>query len=416
MSASGDPAARGLLSVEAAMARVLALASPAVGPETVSLSAAEGRLLRAPVIARRDQPPFDAAQMDGYVCAFDGEVAAAGARFALVGETRAGGARGQALRPGEAMRIFTGAPTPAAAPGASLGLALQEDAEVLESAAAVRFSEAVTARRWIRRAGLDFTSGQCLIEAGRRLRPEEIALAAAAGAPWLTVARRPRAVLLTLGDELRLPGEPIGAAEIFSSNQFGVAALLRRAGADVVTPPVAPDDLAALRGAIRAAAGADLIVTLGGASDGDHDLARPAFAAEGMDPTFYKIAMRPGKPLMAGRLGGALVIGLPGNPVSAMVCARLFLIPALRALEGAEATAPEWFEAPLAVDLGPGGARDHYMRAQLQHGGGGASVRPYEDQDSSRLALLASADCLARLPAGAPALPKGSMLSCLPLH
>lgn len=401
-----------LMTVAEARERLLALARP-VGTEIAALPAAAGRVLRAPVTADRSQPPFDAAQMDGYALGLSGEAAEAGTPFRLIGETRAGAAFEQGLAPGEAIRIFTGAPLPPAAGGARLSLALQEDATV--EGEIVRFSEAATAGRWIRPSGLDFRAGETLLPAPRVLSPEDVALAAAAGRPWLTVSRRPRVTLLALGDELRLPGEATDAAAIFSSNQFGVAALLSQAGATVDLPPIVPDTLEALVGAIENAAGADLIVTLGGASDGDHDLARPAFASLGMTPTFYKIAMRPGKPLMAGRFRDAMVTGLPGNPVSAMVCARVFLLDAIGRMTGAPVSGGAVFPMPLAVDLGPGGARQHYMRARIDGAGPDARVAPYEDQDSSRLGLLSGADCLLIRPAGDGPRQAGEVVECLSL-
>ena len=297
---AGADSNRPLMPVAEALNRITAMAAP-LGEETVSLIGAAGRALRRDVAAIRAQPPFDAAQMDGYAVALGGDAPApAGERFALKGEARAAPAPRPALAPGEAVRIFTGAPMPAAQSDARLAVALQEDASV--EGGAVSFSEPVAPGRWIRPSGLDFSAGDVLLRAPRRLTPEDVALAASAGAPWLTVARRPRVALLTLGDELRLPGEILGPDHIHASNQFGVGALLTAAGAEVTLAPVAPDDLDALQAVIEGAAGADLIVTLGGASEGDHDLARPAFAALGMTPDFYKIAMRPGKPLMAGNL------------------------------------------------------------------------------------------------------------------
>lgn len=412
---SGDPTSKGrMMSVAEAQERILALAAP-LGEETVPLTAACGRALRRDVVARRTQPPFDAAQMDGYAVALpEGGAAPAGTPFRLRGEARAGAAAEATLSPGEAVRIFTGAPMPAATQGTRLSIALQEDAS--QQGDVVSFSEAVGPEAWIRPAGLDFSEGDVLLTAPRRISPEDVALAAASGAPWLTVSRRPRAALLTLGDELRLPGETLGPSDIHASNQFGVAALLAKAGVEIVMPPVVPDDIASLSRVIEDVSGADLIVTLGGASDGDHDLARPAFAALGMAPDFYKIAMRPGKPLMAGRLGRALVLGLPGNPVSAMVCSRVFVLPALAALEGAPGLGEEWVELPLAETLGKGGPRAHYMRAVIEGRGAERRVRVYEDQDSSRLRLLSTADCLALRPANDPKRDEGARIPCLLLR
>lgn len=393
------------LSVAEALSRLTALATP-VPAETVDLGDAAGRLLRAPVIAGHAQPPFDAAQMDGYALGLRGAAAEPGARYRLIGAGRAGAPTALRLGPGEAARIFTGAPLPQTAEDAAAAIALQEDVTVdhgaADGATQIEVCEASAAGDWIRPSGLDFSPGDTLLPVGRRLTPEDVALAASAGVPTLDVSQRPHAILLPLGDELRRPGERLGPADIYASNQFGVAALLRASGARATLTPPVPDDLDALRSALRRAFDAkpQLIVTLGGASDGDHDLARPAFAAEGMTPDFYKIAMRPGKPLMAGALGAAMVVGLPGNPVSSLVCARIFLTPLIAALEGA---APSTEEArvtlPLARPVGANGPRAHYMRARrLVDAAGQIRVDPFDDQDSSRLSLLSRADLLAVRP------------------
>ncbi|MEM9725264.1 MAG: molybdopterin molybdotransferase MoeA [Pseudomonadota bacterium] len=428
-----------LLSVEAALHRLLSLTAP-LQAETAPLMEAVGRVLREPLAATHTQPPFDASQMDGYAVALSqgsrseeavatAGLAAAGTTFTLRGSSRAGsGAPSElTLRPGEAIRIFTGAPLPPAAPGAALTVALQEDATVAEAdgtAPRVSFREALRPGRWIRPRGLDFQAGDVLLAAPRRLSAEDVTLAAAAGAPSLMVTRRPRVALLALGDELREPGAPLGPDQIYASGQYGVAALLAQAGADIRLPPIVPDALDALIAALRAASDVDLLVTLGGASAGDHDLARPAFEALGVTPEFHRIAMRPGKPLMAGRLGETIAVGLPGNPVSALVCARVFLLPTLAAMEGAPPAAHAvgggaWLSARLATDLGPGGPRAHYMRAVFEaaaDGGADRRVRPFEDQDSSRQALLSAADCLVLRPAGDPPRPAGAPIDCLPLR
>ena len=403
MSILADPASKTpMISVAEALDRILALVEP-VGTELVSLADADGRALRGDLAAARTQPPFDASAMDGYaVRSADAEM---GARLRVTAEIAAGAVPPAPLAPGEAMRIFTGAPTPAGADA----ILLQEDAT--RDGEHVVVNEPATAGAWIRPSGGDFNDGDALLSAPRRLGPADVALAAAAGRPWLTVARRPRAALLAFGDELRLPGEATGPAEIVSSNTFGVAALARRSGADAETAPIVPDDVEAARAAIRRAARSDLIVTLGGASDGDHDLSRPAFAAEGMAPTFYKIAMRPGKPLMAGRLGDALVIGLPGNPVSAMVCAMLFVRPAIDALLGLTPAPPQRRRLPLAAPLEANGPREHYMRARLVTGGGETPrVAAVDSQDSSLLSRLAAADVLLIRPPRDPARAEGELV------
>ncbi|MEM1419438.1 MAG: gephyrin-like molybdotransferase Glp [Pseudomonadota bacterium] len=404
-----------LLSVDEALQRILDMAEP-VGSETVSLAHADGRALRDPVIARRTQPPFDASAMDGY--AVRAVEANLGSRLLVMGEIPAGAMPGHGIGHKEAMRIFTGAPMPVGADA----ILLQEDAApdvsrkgALERLLGVTVRAGVVQGDWVRPAGGDFHEGDVLIDVPRRLRPQDIGLAAAAGVPWLTVARKPRVALIATGDELKLPGEPTEPSEIASSNNFSVAALLARYGAEPVILPIAHDDVGALRAAIREARGADLIVTLGGASVGDHDFSRRAFEEEGMSPDFYKIAMRPGKPLMAGHLGDALVVGLPGNPVSAFVCAHVFLRPALDALLGLPAEQLMRRPVPLAIDLPPGGPREHYMRAALERREVGPVVRPEANQDSSLMSILAQADVLAVRPAHDRARQAGEMLDCIDL-
>ncbi|MCI4663059.1 MAG: molybdopterin molybdotransferase MoeA [Neomegalonema sp.] len=404
-----------MISVEDARARILALAAP-LGTETVSLLDACGRVLAEPVIAQRTQPPFAASAMDGY--AVRAQDCQSGAQLAVIGEVAAGTRSNRKLGPGEAMRIFTGAPLPAGADA----VLIQEDAQRIEDSASagaprITATTSVAVGENIRRPGIDFETGETGLEAPKRLTPRDIALAAAMGHAWLSVYRAPRVALLALGDELRLPGEALGDAQIVSSNNFALAAQSRAWGADPWLLPIVPDDLDALIDAIRVAASADLLLTLGGASVGDHDLARPAFASLGMTPDFYKIAMRPGKPLMAGRLpanmGGKLVLGLPGNPVSAMVCAELFLRPALERLQGLPGTAPTRVLARLAHDLPANGPREHYMRGLVERIESESRVTVFESQDSSRLSLLSRANALAvRPPQDAPR-KAGDVLECI---
>ncbi len=342
-----------LLSAEEALARVLALMTP-TGAETVPLAEATGRVLAAPVYALRDQPPFAASAMDGYaVRAVD---AMESAVLQVAGAVQAGGAHDGALAPGEAIRIFTGAPLPEGADA----VLIQEDAE--RDGDRIRVMETVTPGQHVRPAGLDFRAG-ARIEAPRRLTAAEIALAAAMNAPALEVARRPVVHLIATGDELVMPGGRPGPSEIVSSNNFGLAALLAAQGAAPVIQPIATDDAASLTAALDRAAEADLIVTLGGASVGEFDLVREVFGAEGLDLAFYKVAMRPGKPLMAGRVRGKAMVGLPGNPVSSMVLGHLLLRPAVDAMLGLPAAAPPRIKARLGQAIGPNGLAVHPARA-----------------------------------------------------
>ena len=390
----------GLIPVAEALRRVLALAAP-LGPEAVPLRDAGGRVLAEAVTARHAQPPFDASVMDGY--AVRAEEAVPGARLRVVGEAAAGGAPPPDVGPGTAVRIFTGAPLPA---GASR-VVIQED--VFRDGDAITLRAALDPSPYIRPAGSDFAVGDAL--APGRLTPARVALAAAMGAASLPCARRPVVAILATGDELVPPGEPLGAGRIHASNGYGLAAMVRAAGGEARLLPIARDREDSLREVIGLAEGADLIVTMGGASVGDHDLVGPVLDAMGMERTFWRVAMRPGKPLMAGRLGGAAVLGLPGNPVSSLVCGRVFLVPMLRRMLGLD---PEEtpVRLPLAAAIGANGARAHYMRGSLRDG----AVRVAARQDSALLSVLATADVLVVRPPDDPARARGEIVPTLALE
>lgn len=398
-----------LLAVPDALARVLALIAP-TAEESVPLIEAQGRTLSRPVAALRTQPPFAASAMDGYaVRAID---VRPGAVLRVIGEARAGGRHGGAVGVGEAVRIFTGAPVP---PGADRIL-IQEDAERAGDALTVR--DAIDPQLYVRAAGIDFTVGEEM--SPRRLSPQDIALLAAFNQPRVWVRARPVIALIATGDELVEPGETPGEDQIVSSNAYGLHALLARHGAAPLMLPIARDTRGSLAAALDAARGADLIVTLGGASVGDHDLVREVFGQGGLELSFYRINMRPGKPLMAGRIaGGPPMIGLPGNPVSAMVCGHLFLRPALDAFAGLPAGPLPRRRAPLAEAIGANGGREHYARAALVPGpdglAGGAALRLFARQDSSVLSVLSAADCLAVLPPHHPAQPAGQLVDYIQL-
>jgi molybdopterin molybdotransferase len=391
-----------MLSVPDALARVLALMRP-TDIESVPLAQAGGRVLARNASATRDQPPFAASAMDGYaVRAAD---AMRGARLRVIGEAPAGRRFDGAVGVGEAVRIFTGAPLP---PGADSVL-IQEDARVIGTE--IEVAEAPAHGESVRPQGVDFTAGAEVV-APRRLSPEDVALLAAMNVAEVSVRRRPRVVLIPTGDELVLPGARPGPDQIVASNNYGIAAMLAARGADAEIAPIARDTRADVRAALDAAEGADLIVTLGGASVGDYDLVAEAVGAL----AFYKVAMRPGKPLMAGRVGASPLVGLPGNPVSAMVCGHIFLRPALDALLGLAAGPLPRLRAVLGVDLPKGGPREHYMRAQMRREGGGLVVTPFANQDSSVLSLLARADALLVRPAHSGPLAAGDAVDVLPLR
>ncbi len=385
-----------MISVEAARARILAGLAP-TPPETVALAEALGRVTAGPVRARLTQPPADVSAMDGY--AIRGVDGAAGASLRVIGTAPAGHPFIGTVGPGQAVRLFTGSLVPE---GADTVL-LQEDAR--REGEIVTLLEAARPGRHIRRKGQDFAADEEVVPAGRRLGPRDIGLAAAANHPWLMVHRRPRVAILATGDELALPGEPIPPGGIVSSNAHALAALVQRAGGVPTVLPKAGDDPAAIAAAADAAAGCDLFVTTGGASVGDHDLVQPALAVRGLVVDFWRIAMRPGKPLMFGRIGAAPVLGLPGNPVSAMVCALLFLVPALARLGGLAETALPTRRARLGATLRANDHRADFLRAALAADDTGELVATaFETQDSAMLKLLARADCLIlRAPHAPPA-------------
>ena len=381
----------GLIPVAEALARVLASVAAPVEPETVPLAQACGRTLAADVVASRTQPPFPASAMDGYAVrgADAGEV---GAILRLIGASAAGHGFSGRIGPGEAVRIFTGAPVPEGADA----ILIQENAAA--EAGAVRVLEPVEPARFIRRAGLDFTAGETLIPAGTSLDARRLALAAAAGHPRLTVRRRPRVAILATGDELVEAGATPGWDQIVASNSLALGALAAEAGADIVDLGIAGDDHDALADAFRRAraARADLLITLGGASVGDHDLVQAALAKEGLELGFWRVALRPGKPLMHGRLGDMLVIGLPGNPVSSIVCGLLFVVPAIRALQGDPRAGADRSEpATLGRDMPENDGRADYMRASLALEPDRLPVATAERrQDSSMLAVLGRSEAL----------------------
>lgn len=397
-----------LLSVEEALARVLDGIAPTPA-ETIMIENARGRVLAEPLRALLTQSPFDASAMDGYAVQA-ADVATIPATLAIVGEAAAGHPFHGTVHAGQAVRIFTGAPVPTGADT----VIIQED--TTRSGDTVVVSEAEPKGGNIRTRGFDFREGDVLLSAGRRLGPREIALVAAMGHRPIAVRRRPRVAILSTGDELVPPGARPGPGQIVSSNHLGVGALCEAAGADVQQLGIARDTREDIVARLSNADGADILVTCGGASVGDHDLVAPALEAQGMSLAFWKIALRPGKPMMFGRLGAARVMGLPGNPVSSMVCARVFLIPLIQALLGD--TAPPTAEQParLAVPLDANGPRQHYLRAvSVSAGDGIPLVTPVRSQDSSLLSLLAEANCLLVRPPGAPAAAAGELVPVLPL-
>ena len=390
-----------MISVAQALTRIFDLLK-VLPSETVALAEAAGRVLAQPVAAARDQPPFAASSMDGY--ALRDTDALPGASLTVIGESAAGHGFAGHVGAGQAVRIFTGAPVP----GGADRVGIQED--VTREFDRITLHDDLGTGSNIRPAGADFTKGTALA-APRRLTPSDLALLAAMNIATLPVTRRPGVVLIATGDELVMPGETPGPDQIIASNTFGLKALVEAEGAHARLLPIARDTAASLKTAFELAEGADLIVTIGGASVGDHDIVGDVAAELGMEQAFYKVAMRPGKPLMAGRMGDAVLIGLPGNPVSAMVCGHVFLIPAIRALLGlGQAPAPRR-KAVLAGDLAANGPREHYMRARLDDG----RITPFDRQDSSLLSILAEANALLIRPPHDPAQTAGVSVDFIPL-
>ena len=391
-----------MMEVSEALGRVLALAGP-VRTEWVALSQADGRALAAPAVAQLTQPPFDASAMDGYAI----RRADGGQALRVIGESAAGHPWRGSAQPGTAIRIFTGAPLP---PGYDC-VVMQE--HVAREGDVIRL-HTQSERDNIRPRGNDFAQGD-QIAPGRLLTAADIGLLAAMNLPQVQVAARPHVHVLAGGDELIRPGQVPGEGQIISSNDLAIAALARQAGAEATILPIARDTEASLREGLARAAQGDLIVTIGGASVGDHDLVNSVAADLGLERAFYKLALRPGKPLIAGRIRDAAMLGLPGNPVSALVCSILFMQPLIRRMQGLP-PGPFPRRARLACDLPQEGDRQHYQRARLLPGQDLPRIEPFSDQDSARLMLMARADALLIRPAHDPARKAGEMVEFLPLR
>ncbi|TWB63416.1 molybdopterin molybdotransferase MoeA [Nitrospirillum viridazoti] len=396
-----------MIPVDEALARILAQFQPLAG-ELVGVGEAVGRVLAADVVARVTQPPAAVSAMDGWAVR-GSDLGTLPVTLARIGEAPAGRPFAGTVAPGQTVRLFTGSVIP---DGADT-VVLQEDCDNLGGGVRVREG---TPGRWVRAAGLDFTAGTVGLKAGRLLTVRDVALAAAMNHPFLTVHRRPRVAILATGDEVVMPGEPLGPGQIVSSNGLALAALVRRHGGTPVNLGIAPDDADTLATLARGAAGCDLLVTTGGASVGEYDLVRTMLGGQGVDLDFWKIAMRPGKPLMFGRLGGTPLLGLPGNPVSSLVCATLFLVPALRRMQGLAPAELPRARAVLADALPANDRRQDYLRATLTAGDGALpAVATFTQQDSSMLSRLAAADCLIIRPPHAPAAEAGTVVDIVPL-
>jgi molybdopterin molybdotransferase len=394
-----------LLPVAEALARILADARM-TGAEAVAIDAAWGRVLAENLKARRDQPPFEASAMDGYAVQ-GADVAAAPVTLKMIGVSAAGhGFRGTVKR-GQAVRIFTGAALPKGADT----VVIQENTDAGPGIVTVR--ETARLAQNVRHRGLDFARGEALIGAGRQLNARDLGLAAAANCAMLRVRRKPVVAILATGDELVPPGAKPNADQIVSSNSTALAAFVTRFGGAVRNLGIVRDDLKATVRAISRAADADILLTTGGASVGDHDYVQEALKLAGVKLDFWKIAMRPGKPMMYGRRGRQQVIGLPGNPVSALVCTRLFLKPLLDTLLGLPAGS-DLVEARLGADMPANDSRQDHVRATLDTAPDGTRVaRPFARQDSSMQRTFREADCLIVRPPQAPAAAAGSPVPVL---
>ncbi len=393
-----------MISVENALERVLAAAMP-LGPESVALPQALGRILAEDLAARVAHPPVAVSAMDGYACRAE-DIATPPATLAVIGESAAGHPWDGSVGAGGAVRIFTGA----AVPHGADAVVMQEDTD--------RDGDSLTVNTdrggHIRPAGNDFSVGDVLLAAGTVMGPRQIGLAAAMNIPWVTVRRRPRVAVLSTGDEIAMPGDPLGPGQIVSSNGPALAALIQAQGCEVIQLGIARDSRESLEAMLQAAQGADLLVTSGGVSVGDYDIVHDVMAERGLALDFWKIAIRPGKPLMFGMLGAVPVLGLPGNPVSALVTAYVFLLPMLRAMQGLAPVLPP-LPAVLGRDLKPNGDRQDYMRASLERRPDGTLVAtPFRKQDSAVLSGMAAADCLAIRPPHAPAAMAGDRIDVLP--
>jgi molybdopterin molybdotransferase len=401
---------RQLISVEEALTLVLQ-DTDAMRVETVSLHDAAFRVLGEDLISLRTQPPFPAAAMDGY--AINGLDAAIGNTLKVIGESAAGHSFSGSISRGETVRIFTGAPVPEGADT----VVMQEDVTALDGRM-MRISAEVTAGRHVRKTGLDFAQGQMVLAKGTVLDAANLSLAAASGHAKLPVFRKPRVAILATGDELVAPGMVAGPDQIVASNGFGTAALARKVGAEIIDLGIVGDDITKISAVIQNAFDSeiDVLVTLGGASVGDHDLIKPVLAGFGIELGFWQIAMRPGKPLMHGRYGKTHVLGLPGNPVSSLVCGHLFLVPLLSKMIR-QTHEQDTRDARLTHAMRPNDRRQDYVRANVAKNADGAlDVTAFDIQDSSMLSTLAASNGLIIRAPNAPAANAGDLVTVMMLR
>lgn len=399
-----------MISVEEARGRIVA-ALAALPAETIGVADGLGRVLAEDLHARVTQPPAAVSAMDGYAVRA-ADIATVPVTLTRVGEAPAGGAYSGKVAPGQCVRIFTGGPLP----DGTDTIVIQEN--VTAEGDRITVQESAPRGRYVRPAGLDFKAGEAGLPAGRVLTVRDIGLAAAMNRPWLRVARKPRVAIISTGDEVVMPGDPIGPNQIVSSNGLALAAFVTAWGGEPIQLGTVPDSAEALQHLAQGARGADLLVTSGGVSVGDHDLVRSALGAKGLTVDFWQIAMRPGKPLMFGHIGETPVLGLPGNPVSSLVCSIVFLRPALAAMLGIrEPLKDQRSSAVLGSDLEANDRRADFLRATLTIDSEGRPVAtPFERQDSSMLRTLAKADCLVLRAPNAPPARVGDRVEIIPLQ
>ena len=390
-----------MISVDDALAHLFELVM-AMRAETVPLTDASGRVMVRDAFAMRDQPPFPSSAMDGY--AVDSKAVKPGATFKVIGESAAGHRFKGSVQPSETVRIFTGAPVPTGTDR----IIIQED--VTRTGGEITLGDTLDAGPYVRPQGTDFTKGDAL-RAPRRLRPSDVALLASMNVAQVTVTRKPSIALISTGDELVLPGETPNEDQIIASNTYGLKAMLEAEGAEARILPIAKDNVPSLTTTFELARSSDMLVTIGGASVGDHDLVADVAKTMGMRQAFYKIRMRPGKPLMAGKMGDTPMVGLPGNPVSAMVCGKVFLVPMLRVMQGFPGQSAPRSSARLATDIAKNGPREHYMRAVIENG----EITVADRQDSSLLSVLATSNALLIRPPDDRPRKKGEIMEYLPL-
>lgn len=396
-----------MISVEEARQRILSGIRP-TGAEEVSVAQAVGRVLAQDVAARTTHPPADVSSMDGYALRA-ADAAGAPVDLTVIGESAAGRAFEGSVSAGQAVRIFTGAPVPDGADAVVMQENTRREGEV------VTVLEGVPEGNFIRPAGMDFAAGEVLLTAGTLLGPRDIGLAAAMNHAWLRVRRRPRVAILATGDEIKRPGDPLGPWDLPGSNSLALAAFVTANGGEPIDLGVAADTEQAVNELAAGARGGDLLVTSGGASVGDYDLVQSALGPKGLHVDFWKVAMRPGKPLMFGHLGEVPVLGLPGNPVSAVVCALIFLGPVLRAMQGRAPDLPT-VTARLTAGVPANDQRQDHLRASLDRGTDGQlHVTPFQRQDSAMLSRLAAADALILRPPHAPAAQADEPVEVIPL-